>query len=57
MTDDEIKAQAAAKARAERDELIAALQNRTALGRLAHTEANTVFDVMAELGFAITKAG
>ncbi|BAR57294.1 hypothetical protein ACFLEY_01610 [Bradyrhizobium sp. YCK136] len=57
MTDDEIKAQAAAKAQAERDELIAALQNRTALGRLALTEANTVFDVMAELGFAITKAG
>lgn len=56
MTDNEIKAQNQAKAEAGRDALIAELRNRTALGRLAHAEVSAAFDLIAELGFSITKA-
>ena len=39
----------------ERDALILALRNKTALSRLNHTEAHEIFSAIAALGYTIAK--
>jgi len=40
---------------ADLNDLILALQNATALGRLAHAEAQTIFAKLFDLGYTIAK--